>query len=132
MPIQLFTHNVNGFETKSQFISDICSPLPMCIYGVQEHWLPPPYKKSPGVNKLKSVHPDLDGWGTSAMKAKMENQIRTGRPFGGTGFIWSKSLSGSVRPKPQYCHERVTVLEVSTSIGLILIINVYMPYFNQS
>ena len=130
MPLQLFTHNVNGFDIKSKFISDLCSALPMCVYGLQEHWLTPPYKKFPGVNKLKSVHANLDGWGTSAMKEKMCSEVRTGRPFGGTGFIWSKSLSESIKPRPEYCHDRVTVVEITANVGSILIINVYMPYYN--
>ena len=46
-----------------------------CIYSLQEHWLPPPYKKYPGVNKLKSIHPNLDGWGRSAMKSQMEQEL---------------------------------------------------------
>ena len=122
MPLQLFTHNVNGFDIKSKFISDLCSALPMCVYGLQEHWLTPPYKKFPGVNKLKSVHANLDGWGTSAMKEKMCSEVRTGRPFGGTGFIWSKSLSESIKPRPEYCHDRVTVVEITANVGSILII----------
>ena len=130
MPLQLFTHNVNGFDTKSKFVSDLCSALPMCVYGLQERWLTPPYKKFPGVNKLKSVHANLDGWGTSAMKEKMCSEVRTGRPFGGTGFIWSKSLSESIKPRPEYCHDRVTVVEITANVGSILIINVYMPYYN--
>ena len=130
MALQILTHNVNGFDSKSQFVGDLCSSLPSCIYSMQEHWLLPPYKRYPGVNKLKSFHPNLDGWGRSAMKEKQETQIRRGRPYGGTGFLWSKDLSSAIKPMPQYVHERVTVMEVNSSIGSLIIINAYMPYFN--
>ena len=66
------------------------------------------------------------------MKTKMENEVRHGRPCGGTGFLWAKELSGSIKPKPEYDHERVTVMEVRSSIGSLLVINVYLPYFNAS
>ena len=132
MPLQIVTHNINGFDSKSHFVSDLCSALPSSIYCLQEHWLLPPYKKYPGVNKLKSVHPDLDGWGRSAMKNSMETRIRHGRPYGGTGFLWTKGLSSAIKPMPEYLHERVTVLKVETSIGSLIIVNVYMPYFNAN
>ena len=51
-------------------------------------------------------------------------------PFGGTGFIWSKSISSILRPTNEYNHERVTVVEIELSLGPILIINCYLPYFN--
>ena len=97
---------------------------------MQEHWLRPPFKQHPGVNKLKSLHPDLDGWGVSGMKEKMQTKILHGRPFGGTGFIWTKTLAA--KPRCEYRHERVSVIEIATNIGVVLIINCYMPFFNSS
>ena len=132
MPVNIVTHNVNGFDRNEGFVRDICSMLSPSILGIQEHWLRPPSKRLPGVNKLMTVHPDLDGWGTSAMKEKMQQKILYGRPFGGTGYIWSKSLSKSIKTRREYIHERVTTLEVTTSIGSILLINLYMPYYDSS
>ena len=92
----------------------------------------PPSKQMPGVNRLKSLRPDLDGWGTSAMKASMQSRILNGRPFGGTGFLWSKAVSQSIKPRTNYQNDRVTVLELNSSAGPILIINCYLPYFKSS
>ena len=92
----------------------------------------PPLKKHLGVNKLKQVHDDFDGWGTSAMCSSMQNEIRKGRSFGGTGFIWNKRYSLAVKPRLEYKHERVTVLELNDKDGKILLINAYMPYYNTS
>ena len=131
MPLNIITQNVNGFERSKDSVRDICSSFPPSIYGLQEHWLRPSTKKHPGVNALKTIHPDIDGWGTSAMQSSMEARILTGRPFGGTGFVWSKSISSSIKCRTDYRHDRVTVLEVSSNIGTILIINVYMPFFDN-
>ena len=131
MPLNLLSHNVNGFDRNKDFVRDTISSLPLSIYGLQEHWLRPSSKHHPGVNGLKTIHSDLDGWGTSAMQASMEKRILSGRPFGGTGFVWTKSLSSSIKPRNVYKHDRVTVLEVSSNVGTILIINVYMPFFDN-
>ena len=132
MPIDIFTHNVNGFERNKDYVRDLCSSFSNVVYGLQEHWLRPPTKKFPGVNVLKTVHSDLDGWGTSAMKSSMGSRILNGRPFGGTGFIWSKCVASVIKPKIEYLHERITVIEISSSVGSILIINCYLPYFNTN
>ena len=130
MSIKLISHNINGFDRNADFVRDLCSPLPSCIYGLQEHWLRPPYKNYPGVNKLKTLHPELDGWGVSAMKDKITTKILSGRPFGGTGFVWTKSLA--VKPRCEYSHERVSVVEINSNLGNIILINCYMPYFNNN
>ena len=132
MPVNVVTHNVNGFDRNEGFVRDTCSMLSPCILGIQEHWLRPPSKRLPGVNKLMTIHPDLDGWGISAMKEKMQQKILHGRPFGGTGYVWSKNISNSIKTRREYIHERVTVLEISTNIGSILIINLYMPYYDRT
>ena len=77
-----------------------------------------------------SLHKDLDGWGTSAMKKKMQNKILTGRPFGGTGYVWNKCLSNSIKTRCEYIHDRVTVLEINSNIGSLLLINCYMPFYD--
>ena len=120
MSVSYISHNVNGFGRNFTCVRDLCLSLPSCIYSIQEHWLPPPYnRRHPGVNKLMTLDPKLEGWGTSAMKKKMESQIMTGkgRPFGGTGFVWSKTLSLATKPRCEYRHDQVTVLELFTNVG---------------
>ena len=89
--IRLSSHNIRGLNTSKDFLSSRCEDDKNLIQCVQEHWLPPPFKKQAGVNKLRSVHPDFDGFGTSAMKSSLENGIRRGRGFGGTGFLFPKN-----------------------------------------
>ena len=85
--VTISTQNLNGFARNEGYIRGLCDRFPNTIRALQEHWLKPPAKKYPGVNKLGRVHDNFDGWGTSGMKSAMENQVRIGRPFGGTGFI---------------------------------------------
>ena len=66
------------------------------------------------------------------MKTSVEKKILTGRPYGGTGFLWNKNLSDSLRPRQEYKHDRVSVLEIVDSRNTILIINAYLPYYNNS
>ena len=130
MPLEIISHNVNGYDRNKDFIRETCCSYPMAVYGMQEHWLRPPSKKYPGVNVLKTLDSTLDGWGKSAMKTSMENRVLRGRPFGGTGFLWSKNISSNVRPRTEYYHERVTVLQINTNRGPVIIINCYLPFFN--
>ena len=130
--IRISTHNINGFTRNKDFLKSRCTHEPDSIISLQEHWLPPPFKRVKGVNQLKNVHEEFDGWGTSAMRSSMETQVRIGRPFGGTGYIWNKKYSLVVKPRLEYKHERVTVLELNSNDGRILLINAYMPFYDAN
>ena len=130
--ITITSQNINGFARNESYVNGLCEKFPDLIRGFQEHWLKPPYKKHLGVNKLRHIHKNFDGWGTSAMRQSMENEVRVGRPFGGTGFLWNKKFSMAVKPRIEYKHERVSVLEFNVKNERILIINAYMPFFNAS
>ena len=90
----------------------------------------PAFRKQQGVNQLKFLHHDYDGYGTSAMGKQMASKILKGRPFGGTGFVYSKKLSHSLRPCTKYIHDRVSVMELASSRGRILLINAYLPFYD--
>ena len=130
--LRFSTHNVNGFNRHRDFLKSRCTNEPNTIQCIQEHWLRPPFKRAKGVNEFRHVHNDFDGYATSAMKESMKEKVLTGRPFGGTGFLWNKKFSQSLKPRVDYQHERVTVLELSNSCHNILCINVYMPYKKTS
>ena len=115
--VTISSQNINGFARNESFVNGLCDQYPSAIRAFQEHWMKPPFKKHQGVNKLKHVHSDFDGWGTSAMRSKMENEVRIGRPFGGTGFLWNKKFSIAIKPRLEYKHDRVTVLEMNESNG---------------
>ena len=113
-----------------EFLHNLCSNYPNAIRGIQEHWLRPPYKKQQGVNQLRCLHADFDGFGTSAMKSNIDKKLNIGRPYGGTGFLFNKKYAWCIKPMLNYSHDRVTAIELNTSAHKIIIINAYMPYFN--
>ena len=128
--ITISTHNINGYNRSKGFLHSQCSDAPNSIRAIQEHWLCPPYKKQSGVNQLRNLHTDFDGYGTSAMEKSIGEKIVNGRPYGGTGFLYNKKYSGSVKPLVNFKHDRVTALEIRSDIGNIILINAYMPFFN--
>ena len=130
--ICISSHNIHGFADKKEFLHSRCQSNPLLIQCVQEHWLPPPFKKKAGTNALRSVHPDFEGFATSAMKVAEESQIRRGRGFGGTGFIYPKTLSNNIKPLIKFNHDRVTVMELKCSNFDLVIINIYMPFLDRS
>lgn len=132
MTIAVSSHNVNGFCRNKNFIHDLCDSNVNSIRAIQEHWLKPPYKKQKGVNQLRMLHPDFDGYGSSAMNKSVQSQILKGRPYGGTGFLFNKKYSRCLKPLLNFTHERVTVMRLETASCDILLINVYFPYHNTN
>lgn len=129
--VTFVTHNVNGFKRSKDFIRSQCETNPNSIRAIQEHWLQPPYKKQQGVNQLRHVHPNFDGYGVSAMSRSSESKVMKGRPYGGTGFIFNKKYAKCLKPLLTVNHERVSALELTTDGEKIIIINCYFPYYNQ-
>ena len=130
--IRICSHNIRGFAGSKEFLSARCNDNSNLVQCVQEHWLPPPFKKRAGTNALRSLHPNFEAFSTSAMKETEESRIRRGRGFGGTGFIYPKYLSGSLKPLIKYNHTRLTAMELSCSNFQLIIINVYMPFLDRS
>ena len=130
--ITITSHNINGFSSSEPFLRDKCSDNDSNIICVQEHWLKPAYKNLKSINQLRTVHPDFDGYGVSAMKTSQNATIRSGRPYGGTGFIFPKRFSPFLRPIIQYEGERISVMKLLDVEYTILIINVYFPFKQNS
>ena len=82
------------------------------------------------MNRLRLLHPDFDGFGNSAMAKDVSSKIRTGRPFGGTGFLFHKKFSSCVKPLVNYKHERVSAMQLNAEGRNIILINGYLPYYN--
>ena len=55
---------------------------------------------------MRQVHPDFEGFGVSAMKQAEQTQIRRGRGFGGTGFIFPKRFSHFLTPLVRFNNDR--------------------------
>ena len=87
------THNINGFHRNKNFLNSRCCTETDTIQCLQEHWLRPPFKRAKGINELKHVHSEFEGYGASAMKNSIGTKVLRGRPYGGTGFIWHKKYA---------------------------------------
>ena len=58
--------------------------------------------------------------------------VLRGRPFGGVSISWSPDMNHLVTPLTNYKHKRVVAVELVAEEKSIIIISVYMPYFNSS
>ena len=121
--LRLSSLNVRGLANSKEFLHSRCQQNENLIQCIQEHWLPPPYKKTAGTNQLRTIHPNFEGFGTSAMKKAVESGVRRGRGFGGTEFIYPKNYSGILKPLIQFNHARVSVMELTCDSMEIIIIN---------
>ena len=128
--INISSHNINGFSGSRDFLKRRCDTESHAILAIQEHWLKPAFRKHQGINKLRDVHPKYEGYGTSAMNDKITSTVLKGRPYGGTGFIFSKSLNTCLKPRCEYQHDRVTVMMLTDMNVDILIINAYLPFYD--
>ena len=121
---------MNGFNHSKDFLYNLCDKFPNAIRAVQEHWLAPPYIKQQGLNRLRLLRSDFDGFGNSAMSKDVSTKIRTGRPFGGTGFLYHNKYSSCLKPLVKYKHGRVSALELNANDRNIILINGYLPFYN--
>ena len=124
------SHNLNGFKNSKEFLIQECNDDSFSVLAIQEHWLKPTHRKHMGTNSLKVLHPKFDAYATSGMASQIDQRILKGRPYGGTGFLFHKSLSKCIRAKVNEKHDRVSVMELSTVTENILLISAYMPYYN--
>ena len=102
--LKIRSYNVNTFDSSSEYIRQECNDAAFSILALQEHWLRPSYRKQKGVNRLKVLHPNYDGYATSGMSDHIDQRILKGRPFGGTGFLFNKNLSKCLKARIDIKH----------------------------
>jgi len=124
--IKLVSYNLRGLNSGRSMLSELCNDPNVSLIAVQEHWLTPN-----NLHLLSNVHPDFDGFGISAMTHRLSSCIYNGRPYGGVGFLWRKSLSGSVRILNGADNGRCLCAAVNLNgWETIKIINVYFPCYS--
>lgn len=89
------------------------------IVVIQEHWLIPN-----DLHLLNTAHADFLSTGQSAVD--LSSDILVGRPFGGTAVLYRKCLADRIKII-NTGESRITGISIDTSIGPLLILNVYMP-----
>ena len=78
---------------------------------------------------LKSLHPDFYADGVSAMDTSCG--MTQGRPFGGIGMLWRKSIGTCVHIH-KYNDSRVMAIDFNDGNRKILAVNMYMPCDDRS
>jgi len=87
-------------------------------HGYPLIWLPP-HK----LHQLSQISDDFNAFAVSSMDD--EKKIHVGRPFGGTGILWKKSLDAS---RVATCDNSIIGIKVNLGETFLTLINVYLPY----
>ena len=122
--ITIGSHNLHGFTTSSNYHKQ-CIENHQGIWFCQEHWL-----SEQNLNKMSEL--GVNYVARSGMEDRIASGIYSGRPFGGVGISWSPKLDHLVNPLTDYRHKRVVAVEVRNETEQLILISVYMPFFNHS
>ena len=68
----------------------------------------------------------------SGMENSVSRGIYTGRPHGGVSISWSPSYDHIVSPISNFCHKRIVGVEIDAKDEKILLLCIYMPYYNAA
>ena len=118
--LRICTLNLHGFNNSKLYLQDLCKNND--IVCIQEHWL-----TSPQLLKFNDVHEDFSFYGCSAMDNVCAKGLLRGRPFGGVGFLFRKSLSAKINFAGFHCDSRVISMSLTCNSSNILLFCVYLP-----
>ena len=118
--LSIVSYNSGGLgDINREIIEDILTDSGADILLLQETWL---LQRDLGI--LNSFNTNLLAKGKSSVR---DNTILCGRPYGGLGILWNKSLSLCVKPLSVEC-DWVDGIYVTLADGkVILVLNVYLP-----
>ena len=88
-PLAIASYNSNGYAADRLAYMDKLM-LTSDVLLVQEHWL-----MNSRISSLESSLHNVHVHGVSSMP---DNEIITGRPYGGTAIIWNKELKCKITP----------------------------------
>lgn len=115
--ISMCSFNCRSFKHSLPAINKLCNDHDIVL--LQEHWLIPN-----DLHLLNSAHPDFLSCGQSAVD--LSSNILVGRPYGGTAILYRKYLTDKIQVL-NIGESRITGININSSIGPLLILNVYMP-----
>ena len=114
--IQICSFNCNSLKNSLTEVNLLCSKYDLIF--LQETWL-----AKFELSLLNSIHSDFAGLGVSAFNSS--TSLLKGRPYGGVAFLWRKSLQPSLAA--HVISERIMQIDVTTDVGLVSLVNVYLP-----
>ena len=122
--ITIGSHNLHSFKQSAAYHKE-CLKSHGGIWFSQELWLSD--KQLPCLQQLGTQFVARSG-----MEKAVSDGLLVGRPFGGVGIAWSPDLNDHVMPLSNLDHKRVVGVEVNDVDHKLLMISVYMPFFNSS
>ena len=118
------SHNLHSFKTSSTFHKK-CIQKHGGVWMAQELWLPE--------NRLSQLNElGVQYVARSGMEAAVSGGILCGRPYGGVSIAWSPDMDHFIKPLINYRHKRIVCVEAASEPNPILLISIYMPFFNAS
>ena len=123
--IRITSFNCKNVKTSLPDIHGLCDGSD--IVFLQETWLAPSE-----LDLLKSIHSDFYGIGVSSFG---EDEYLVGRPHGGLGILWRKSLGSSVKCSKfgvNNDEKRILGLTLSGDQNSFFFLNVYLPCFSTT
>lgn len=125
MALNIASFNLRGLRSGLSMLSELCATN--SIIALQELWLRPDE-----LDKLDIINSDFSYKACSGMKAAVANNIISGRPFGGVGFVWHKSLNRYMEFIKCDSDGRCIVFRLKLASKLVLMCNLYMPCSDNS
>ena len=123
---KIITFNSTGMAPdKIDFIKDITDKYNPDVLLTQETWLIESRKNA----VLRSINDEYQADGVAAYH---ENDLLIGRPKGGLGIMWKKTLGINCKYMVVPNTNRACALQVELNDNVLIVINVYMPTDNYS
>ena len=116
--LHIVSFNCNGMKSSLADILYLCDNYD--IIFLQETWLFPH-----NLCMLKKLNVEFHGDGISAIDTS--SGIITGRPYGGLGVLWRKSLNIDINVIKYGNESRLMGVRVQTPSSEIFMLNVYLP-----
>ena len=116
------SHNLHGFKKSVKYHKD-CLSMHKGVWFSQELWL-----QESQLSQLQQL--DVQFAARSGMGNATSAGILRGRPFGGVAIAWSHDLDHVIRPFANFRHKRVVAVELQCESEKLLLISVYMPFFD--
>ena len=118
------SHNLHSFKKSSTFHKQ-CLETYGGVWMAQELWLP-----ENRLSQLTSL--GVQFVARSGMEEAVSNGIMRGRPYGGVSIAWSPDMDHVIKPLVNYRHKRIVCVEISANPNPLLLISIYMPFYDAS
>ena len=123
--LKIMSYNSTGMASdKKEFIKTMLNEYEPDIMFIQELWLVNAVRNN--ILRNLSDHYMADG-----VSAVCDDKLLIGRPYGGLGILWKKTMIESVVFKEIPNTKRACAAEVKYDSDKLLLINMYLPVDNQ-